>query len=139
MIILLKLIHFSALLMGGAALIGNGLIARQLAANPGPPPPMVRSLMGALGLSGLFAIILLWLSGLGMAFQLHGTLALGAWFYAKLLGATAVLVASITLRMTVVAAQRTGTPPDPGRMKVLTMLARGGLALALVGAVVVFN
>lgn len=139
MIIFLKLIHFTALLMGGAALIGNGLIVRQLAANPGPPPPMVRSLMGAFGLVGLTAIVLLWLSGLSMVYSIYGTLAIGPWFYAKLVGATAVLAASIMLRMTVLAAQRAGTPPDPARVKALTMLARGGLALALVSAVFQFR
>ena len=139
MLISLKLVHMAALLMGGAALIGSGLMLRQLAANPGPPPPIVRGLMGSFGLIGLAAIILLWLSGLGLAFNIYGTLAIGGWFYAKLVGATAVLAASIMLRMTAMAAQRTGTPPDPARMKKLTMLARAGLALALITAVVEFN
>lgn len=138
MMIFLKLVHMVALFMGGGAVIGNGLLLRQLMANPGPPPAMVRTVMKALGMVGLAAIVLLWLSGLGIAYYKYGGLALGGWFYAKLVGATIVLVAVVMVTRIGMAAEKTGTPPDLQVMKRLAMIGRAGFALALIGAVVTF-
>lgn len=138
MLIALKLIHMAALFMAGGAVIGNGLFLRQLVANPGPPPPMVRSVMKTLGMMGLAAIVLLWLSGLGMAYIRWGGLDIGGWFYAKLVGATIVLIVVLMLTRLGMNAEKSGTPPDLNTMKRLAMIARGGFVLALVGAVVAF-
>jgi hypothetical protein len=139
MIVVFKLIHFAALMMGGAALIGNGLIMRRMATEKGPPPPMVGGLLGTFGLVGFSAIILLWLSGLGLVWQLHGSFALGPWFALKLVGASVVLLGSVTLRVIAARAQREGRPPPASVMKNMTMVLRLALATALFGAVMAFN
>lgn len=139
MLIALKLIHMVALFMAGGSVIGNGLLLRQVMANPGPPPPMVRSVMKVLGLTGLAAIVLLWLTGLGMALGVHGSLGLGGWFYAKLAGATVALLTVVLLARISVRAEKSGTPPDLQAMKRLAMAGRAGFALALIGAVVTFT
>lgn len=139
MIIALKLIHMAALFMAGGAVIGNGLLLHQLIANPGPPPPMVRNVMKVLSLTGLAAIVLLWLSGLGMAYGRYGTLAIGNWFYIKLIGATIALVAVLMMTRLGMNAEKSGTPPDLNALKRLAMIGRGGFALALIGAVVAFT
>jgi hypothetical protein len=138
MLIFLKLIHMAALFLGGGAVIGNGLLLQQLMANPGPPPPMVRSVMKQLSKFGLAAIILLWLSGLGMVYYKYGTFELGNWFYAKLIGATIVLGAVLMLTRVASQAEKAGTPPNFQTMKLLAMTGRLGFALALIGAVVTF-
>ncbi len=138
MIIFFKLIHMAALFMGGGAVIGNGLLLRQLIANPGPPPPQVRTVMKALSMIGLAAVLLLWLSGLGLVYYKFGTFALGNWFYVKLVGATIVLGAVLMLTRTGLRAEKSGTPPDLQVMKKLAIAGRAGFALALVGAVVAF-
>ena len=139
MMIFLKLVHLSALFLGGGAVIGNGLLLSQLMANPGPPPPMVRSVMKLLSKIGLAAIILLWLSGLGMVYSKYFTFALGNWFYVKLVGATIVLGAVLMLTRVAMQAEKAGTPPDFQTMKRLAMAGRLGFALALIGAVVTFT
>lgn len=137
--VIIKLVHFSALLMAGGAVIGSGLLMKQVMANPGPPPPMVQNTMKILGMIGLAAIILLWLSGLGLAYGEYGGLAIGRWFDAKLFGAAIVLVCVIAMRVISTRAARAGVPPDMKLLKTLSMVSRGGLALAIVAAVVQFR
>lgn len=136
---ILKLIHMAALLMAGGAMVGSGLLMRQLIANPGPPPPMVRSVMKVLGPLGLAAVILLWLSGLGMAYNKYGGLAIGPWFYAKLVGATVVLLCVVAMSVIAFRAEKAGVPPDLKLMHKISIASRGGLALALISAVIQFQ
>lgn len=139
MIIALKFIHFAALMMGGAALIANTLIMRRVGEEKGPPPPMIGGLLGTFGLMGMTAIILLWLTGLGIVWAKYGNFALGPWFALKLVGASIVLLGSISLRVMAVSAARAGRQPDPARIGQFVMAMRLGLALALFGAVMAFN
>ena len=61
---LMKIIHMLALLGGGAAMIGNGLLLKKVMNSDGPPPEMVSTTMRTLGMVGLASIVLLWITGL---------------------------------------------------------------------------
>ncbi|MGI3184415.1 hypothetical protein [Nioella aestuarii] len=139
MLILLKIVHMFSLFAGGAASIGNGLLLKKVIASKAPPPPMVAQTMGIIGKIGFGAIVLLWLSGLGMMFASYDISALDWTFWVKMAGATAVLV-PVTM-MTAIArkAETTGTPPDLTRMKSLASIARGGVAIAIIFGVLAFN
>jgi hypothetical protein len=139
MFIFLKLVHMAALIMAGGAMIGSVLLMRQLMANPGPPPPIVRNVMKVLGPLGLVAIILLWLSGIGMAYMKYDGLDIGNWFSAKLVGATIVLVCVVTMSVIAIRAEKAGVPPDMQLMHKISLVSRGGLALALLSAVMQFQ
>jgi hypothetical protein len=139
MLILLKIIHMFSLFAGGAAGIGNGLLLKKVMASKAPPPPMVAQTMGIIGKIGFGAIVLLWLSGLGMTFASLDIAALNWMFWVKMVGATAALVPITMMTAMAQKAQRTGTPPDLMRMKSLASIARGGVAIAIIFGVLAFN
>lgn len=139
MIATLKIIHLLCLLVGGAASFGGAALSRRVQASGAPPAPLVADTMGALWRMGLAAILVLWLTGIPLAYLEYGSLALGWAFYAKLLGATLVLAAVPTmgvLRRRAVAAGRT---PDAERLKALGLAAQLGTVAAIVFAVIAFN
>jgi hypothetical protein len=88
---------------------------------------------------GFAAILLLWLTGLPMAWLAAGTLALGWVFYAKLLGATLALGAALYGRHLRQAASAAGRPPAIARMQMISRLSSLGVATAIVFAVLAFN
>ena len=56
---LMKIVHFLALMGGGAAMIGNGLLMKKVMQAAGPPPDMVSATMKVIGMIGLVSILLL--------------------------------------------------------------------------------
>lgn len=139
--ITLKVIHFLALLMGGAAAIAPGLMQRalRLTGHDGPPPKSTAMTMRILGIMGLIAIVLLWVTGIGMVSMGYDGATIGMMFWVKLLAAAAILVASVILNLMAARAAREGTPPNPGLVKGLQMLTRGALLLAIIAAAIVFT
>lgn len=139
MLIALKIIHMFSLFAGGAASIGNGLLLKKVIASGGPPPPMVAQTMSVIGKIGFGAVILLWLSGLGMTLGRHDIAALDWTFWVKMVGATAVLVPVTMMTAIALKAEKTGTRPDLKRMKTLGSIGRGGVAIAIIFGVLAFN
>lgn len=139
MLIILKIIHMFGLFAGGAAGIGNGLLLKKVMESGGPPPAMVAQTMGIIGKIGFAAIILLWLSGLGMTLMSYDASVLDWTFWVKLAGATAVLVPVSMMTAIAVKAEKSGTPPDLKRMKALSSIARGGVGIAIIFGVIAFN
>jgi len=139
MLIILKIIHMFALFAGGAAGIGNGLLMKHVLATQGPPPPMVATTMKTIGRIGFAAIVLLWLSGVGLTYMLYDLGGLGWAYWVKLAGAALVLVAVGAMQVIAIGAARAGRPPDLRRLKSLSHGAQIGVGLAIVFAVLAFN
>ena len=140
MFITLKLLHMLALLLGGAATLGPIVLQRSLALSgqttPAPSTPLA---LRAFGITGLLAILILWITGLMMLSQGYDGASFGIWFAVKMLAATAILLAAITLNFLAARAARNGTPPNPAVFKPLTMLIRWALPIAIIGAVLTFS
>jgi hypothetical protein len=141
MLYVLKIIHIFALVFGAGSGITNGILASRIIKNPdaGPPPPMVVGLMQTMGKIGPIAMILLWLSGLGLVYAEFGSLDIGALFYLKLAGATLALVCVMLMARMAMQAQAAGTPPPLKTMKKISHLVWLGVLTAVTCAVVLFN
>jgi hypothetical protein len=138
MIILLKIIHMFSLYVGGAAGIGNGLLLSKTLKSGQPPSPVVAQVMGLIGKMGFVAIILLWLSGIGMITLNNAWSTLGWAFWVKLVGASLVLVAASSMTVIAVKAEKAGVPPNPWLIKKFSYLAHVGLPVAVIFAVIAF-
>jgi len=141
MFITLKALHFLALLLGGAGSVTPAIAARVLKHihHKGPPPPALAITLRMIAIGALFAIILLWITGLGMyAIKYPGT-DLGIWFLIKLIAATFILIISIWVNLMAARAARTQRPPNATRMRRLGLAARGLLILAIIAAVLTFG
>ncbi len=141
MLYVLKFIHIFALVFGAGSGITNGILASRIIRNPnpGPPPEMVVGLMKTMGKIGPIAMILLWLSGLGLVFVEYGTLDIGLLFYLKLAGATLALVTVLYIARTAMQAEAAGVPPDLRKIKKLSHVVWLGVITAVISAVVMFN
>lgn len=135
----LKILHFLALLLGGAATIAPGLMMRFAQASGQPPTPVMGRSMRALGIGGLVAIVVLWLTGLAMLHLAHGGAALGFWFTIKLIAATVILAGSAGLNLLAARAAAAGTPPPPTIVKPVSSVIRVSLLIAIIGAVLTFT
>ena len=71
-----------------------------------------------------------------MTFLLYDSLDLGWPFHLKMFGATILLATVAFLNIHLIKQAKTGSPPNPKVMKVVTSIARTSLALVLIGIAV---
>ena len=129
----LKFLHYLALFLAGGLGVANGLLAKAHQMAGEPPAPPVQQTMMKLARLGLVAIILLWLTGIGLSHLIYSGFAVGWAFHMKLLGATILLGSISFLNFHLTSASKVGAPPNPSVMKVIPMISRGALVLVLLG------
>jgi hypothetical protein len=136
LIVVLKFIHYLALFLAGGLGIGGAIIQSSHLKAETPPAPPVQRAMRRLAWLSLIAVLLLWITGFGLAYLIYGGMNIGWAFHVKLLGATGLLVANIGLNMHLTSISRTGGTPNPRLMKIIQVLARASLVLVLGGIAV---
>ena len=98
-----------------------------------PPSPPVQKTMMNLARLGLVAIIILWVTGVPLTYQIYGSFDLGWAFHLKLLGATILLGAITFLNFHLTSQARSGNPTNPKVMKLVPPVSRTSLILVLFG------
>ncbi len=141
MYITLKALHLLALLLGGAGTVTPAIATRVLKRlhHKGPPPPALAMTLRLVAIAALFAIMLLWITGLAMYSIKYPGVDLGIWFIVKLVAATLILIISVTVNLMAARAARTERPPNATRMRRLALASRGLLILAIIAAVITFG
>ena len=136
MLVVLKVIHLYALILGAMGGMGTGILMSRA---DGPPSAQVVSVLKLFKTFGIVSIALLWLTGLLLVWIEFGTLALGLAFYVKLVAAT-VLTALIFGSASIAAKARgAGAPPDRALMEKLGKASALMSFVAIVCAVIAFN
>ncbi len=133
----MKIIHMVCLFGGGAAMIGNGILMAKVMRAGGPPPAIVGETMKNLGMTGLASVVLLWITGGVMTWQMGAAIDLE--FALKLIGAAVVLGAVSIISILSARAEKAGTPPPVTTIKKLSRLSQIGVLTAVVFAVLAFN
>ena len=72
LIVILKFIHFLSILLAGGIAVGSVVIQRTHMAAGEPPSAPTAQAMRTMGLIGLLAIALLWITGVWLVIQLYG-------------------------------------------------------------------
>ena len=129
----LKFLHYLALLLAGGLGVANGLLARAHQIAGEPPAPPVQQTMMKLARLGLVAIILLWVTGIGLSYLICSRFAVGWAFQLKLLGATILLGSISFLNFHLTSTRKVGASHNPSVMKIIPMISRGALVLVLLG------
>ena len=133
LIALLKFFHYLGLFLAGGSGVANGVLAaNHLKAGLPPAEPVQKAMMTMIRL-GLAALVVLWVTGFALAYQIYGGMNLGWAFHVKLLGASGLLGILLLLNLHLSAAARKGTPPNARLMQLAPMIARGSLVLVLGG------
>ena len=138
-IIILKFFHFLAIFVGGGIGIGGAVVQSAHIKAGEPPRPHVAKALRTLGLLGLGAIAVLWLTGMVLALSIYGGLAINGAFHVKLTGATIMVAASAYANFHIHDKASEQQPPNMKVMKTMTSLTRLGLVLALGGAAAAFS
>ena len=137
--IVLKSLHYFAILFAGGVAVGSTLIQSAYVRASEVPPPHVGKAFALLGYIGLGSILTLWITGIGLAHLLYGGLGINGAFHAKLLGAAIVLGVSLFGNLHVHGAMKAKRPPNAALMKRLVQLGRGGIAIAIIAAAIAFS
>ena len=81
----------------------------------------------------LIAMILIWISGLWLALEIYGTLNMGWAFTVKIIGASILLISTITVNLYLINRAKMKAPPKEKFLKDLTVLNRLALLAVLTG------
>jgi uncharacterized membrane protein len=138
MFAILLIIHFLSLAAGIGIGVANMALGIRAAAAQGPAMIALRQSQGALGRIGLYAIILLWITGFWL-WQGYNDGTTDPVFLAKL-GFVVILTAlSLDLNLQGARAAKGGAPVDPAYAKRLGMIMGLMSLSAVITAVMVFG
>lgn len=137
LIIVLKFFHYLSLFLAGGLGVANALLVKAHQQADMPPAAPVQKTMMTLARLGLVAIVILWVTGIGLTNQLYGSFNLGWAFHLKLLGATVLLLVITFLNFHLADSAKKGTPPNPKIMNVTPYIARTSLVAILIGIAIV--
>lgn len=136
MFLLLKIVHLGALMFGSAASIGNIYMLFSKGPHDLPAPEFANKLRKYFRLTGLIAIVVLWISGPALMFMKYGRW-LDDFAFSTKIGFAALLLLIISfLNLVAWVAPKKG-PPSYG--PILMMIAAPALILAMVFAVIAFS
>ena len=132
----LQVFSLSGVILAGGLGVANALLAKNHQKAEMPPAPPVQATMMTLARLGLLAIVILWATGIALTYQIYGSFALGWAFHLKLLGASLLLAIICFLNFHISTCAKKGVPPNPKVTKIVPMIARPSLALALIGVAI---
>jgi len=132
-VVVLKFLHYLSLFLAGGLGVANAMLFKNHQKAEIPPSPPVQKTMMNLARLGLVAIIILWVTGVPLTYQIYGSFNLGWAFHLKLLGATILLGAITFLNFHLTSQARSGNPPNPKVMKLVPPVSRTSLILVLFG------
>ena len=132
-VVVLKFLHYLSLFLAGGLGVANAMLFKNHQKAEIPPSPPVQKTMMNLARLGLVAIIILWVTGVPLTYQIYGSFNLGWAFHLKLLGATILLGTITFLNFHLTSQARSGNPPNPKVMKLVPPVSRTSLILVLFG------
>ena len=133
-----KFLHLFSLLLAGGGVIGTAVIQSIYKKEGKVPEPHLAKGFRILAFLSLLAIVIMWVTGIILTLVIYGSFSLGWAFHVKLLGATIILIVSLTININLKKSAQNQTPPDPNVMRYLASTGRLGFLLALGGAIWTF-
>jgi hypothetical protein len=138
-IILLKFLHYLAIIFSGGLLVGGGLIQAVYTKANKVPDFHIAKILKILGYIGLVSLLLLWITGFFLSNIIYGGLFINSAFIIKIIAAGLLLGISITINFHVYYCGNRQQPTNKKIMKIGTMFGRLLIIVILAGAVVAFN
>ena len=137
-LILLKTLHYLAILFAGGVLVGSGLIQSVFARANQVPDALVSKVLKILGYFGLVSLILLWITGILLTNIIYGDFSINNAFTVKIIAAAFLLIVSFVVNIHVYNSSKSNQPPNKSIMKIASMMGRGLILIVLIGAAVAF-
>ena len=130
-VIFLKFFHYMSLFLAGGFGIANIMLVKNHQKAKMPPSLPVQKTMMTLARLGFVAIVVLWITGILLTYQIYGSFNLGWAFHLKLFGATILLGVVSFLNFHLSKSAKNGEPPDPKIVKLVPPVARTSLVIVL--------
>tara|TARA_B100000029_G_C16760790_1_gene661729 strand:- start:81 stop:503 length:423 start_codon:yes stop_codon:yes gene_type:complete len=137
-LILLKTLHYLAILFAGGVLVGGGLIQSVFTRANQVPDINVSKVLKILGYLGLASLIILWITGILLSNLIYGGFAINTAFTVKIIAAAFLLIISFIVNIHVYNSSKNNQPPSKLIMKMATMSGRVLIIIVLIGAAVAF-
>ena len=137
-IILLKFIHYLAIVFSGGVLVGSGVIQSVHTKANQIPDLTTAKILKLLGYIGLISLIILWISGIILSINLYGGFIINSAFTIKIIAAGFLLGLSAFVNFHVFNSSKNNFPPNKNIMKIATMSGRGLLIIVLIAAAIAF-
>ena len=138
-LIIIKFLHYLAIVFAGGVLVGGGVIQSVYTKANEVPNLHVSKILKLLGYIGLASLIILWITGLLLSNIIYGGFSINSAFTIKIMAAGFLLGISIFVNLHVYNASKKQIPPNKKIMKIATMSGRGLLVVVLIGAAIAFN
>ena len=138
-LIIIKFLHYLAIVFAGGVLVGGGVIQSVYTKANEVPNLHVSKILKLLGYIGLASLIILWITGLLLSNIIYGGFSINSAFTIKIMAADFLLGISIFVNLHVYNASKRQIPPNKKIMKIATMSGRGLLVVVLIGAAIAFN
>ena len=138
-IIIIKFIHYLAIVFSGGVLVGSGLIQSVYNKENKVPDITISKILKILGFIGLVSLIILWISGIILSNLIYGGFVINSAFTLKLVAAAFLLILSFFLNLHVYNSSKKNLPPNKKIVKISTMSARTLIIVVLISAAVAFN
>lgn len=138
-IIIIKFIHYLAIVFSGGVLVGSGLIQSVYNKENKVPDITISKILKILGFIGLVSLIVLWISGIILSNLIYGGFVINSAFTLKLVAAAFLLILSFFLNLHVYNSSKKKLPPNKKIVKISTMSARTLIIVVLISAAVAFN
>ena len=135
-VIFLKFFHYISLFLAGGLGVANTILVKNHQKAEVQPALPVQKTMMTLARLGLAAIVVLWITGILLTYQIYGNFSLGWAFHLKLFGATILLGVVSFLNFHLSYTTKYGNPPNPKVMKIVPPVARTSLVIVLIGVAV---
>ena len=137
-IIIVKFIHYLAIVFSGGVLVGSGVIQSVYTRANQIPDTHVSKILKLLGYLGLMSLIILWITGILLSNIIYGGFSINSAFTIKMIAAGLLLGLSIFVNLYVFNVSNKQIPPNKTIMKIATMSARGLLVIVLIAAATAF-
>ena len=131
-LIVLKTLHYLAILFAGGVLVGGGLIQAVFTRANQVPDINVSKILKILGYLGLGALIILWITGILLSNIIYGGFAINTAFTIKIVAAAILLIISFVVNIHVYNASKKNQAPNKSIMKIATMSGRGLIVIVLI-------
>ena len=138
-LILLKTLHYLAILFAGGVLVGGGLIQAVFTRANQVPDINVGKVLKILGYLGLGALIILWITGILLSSLLYGGFVISTAVTIKIISAAFLLIISFIVNIHVYNSSKNNQPPNKSIMKIATMSGRGLIIVVLLAAAIAFS
>ena len=138
-LIILKFLHYLAIIFSGGTLVGGGLINAIYTKTKQVPDINISKVLKFLGYIGLFSLIVLWLTGILLANIIYDGFSINNAFNIKIFAAALLLILSFIVNIHIYASSKKKIAPNKNIIKISIISGRALIIIVLFAAAIAFN